>query len=134
MKNINATSIICLAIGAIYSIAPDPIPGPIDDAIIDVVLFIVAKILNKGKGVAKAGASKFIGFAKRKVNNAMDARVAKGKITAEKAADVKNKTEQLQERAEAGISNTIDRTCDALGDSATRKITSFSDEHKSQKQ
>lgn len=132
MKNINATSIICLAIGAIYSIAPDPIPGPIDDAIIDIVLFIVAKILNKGKGVAKAGASKVLGFAKRKVNNTVDARVAKGKITAEKAAEVRSKADQLQERAEVAVDNAIDSTCDALGDSATRKITSFSDARKLQ--
>lgn len=56
-KGMNRTMIILFIIALIYTILPDPVPGPVDDAAVDGVLGIAILVL---KIVAEQKASKFV--------------------------------------------------------------------------
>lgn len=47
MKGTNKASIILVVVGLIYAIAPDPLPGPIDDLALNLILDIVAFLIYK---------------------------------------------------------------------------------------
>lgn len=56
-KNMNRAMVILFVIALLYTILPDPVPGPVDDAAVDGTLGIAILIL---KVVAEQKASKFV--------------------------------------------------------------------------
>lgn len=56
-KNMNRAMVILFVIALLYTILPDPVPGPVDDAAVDGTLGIAILVL---KVVAEQKASKFV--------------------------------------------------------------------------
>ena len=121
IKKPSCITIVLAVIGIVYTISPDPIPGPIDDALLDVTLYIIARAISKGKHAAtKASSSAFknlyAGF-----SNWLHGKAASGKMknsTAEKADAIVSKATAKASEATAHL---IDAAGDATEQIATAK-------------
>ena len=121
IKKPSSITIVLAIIGIVYTISPDPIPGPIDDALLDVTLYIIACAVRKGKHAATEASSSafknlYAGFSKW-----LHGKAAEGKMknsTAEKADAIASSATAKASEATAHL---IDVAGDATEQVATAK-------------
>lgn len=116
---------ILVVIGLIYAVAPDPLPGPIDDILVNVVTMSIACILRAIEKKAATSTSKVFGTAKSKVDKCTEACVQNGKMSQESAEKVCAVTSEMQQRLEKNTNETLESTSSTIGEALTRKITGF---------
>lgn len=116
---------ILIVVGLIYAVAPDPLPGPIDDILVNAVTMSIACILHAIEKKAAAGTSKVFGTAKAKVDKCTEACVQNGKMSQESGERICTATSEMQQRLEKSTNETLKSTSSALGGALTRKITGF---------
>ena len=116
---------ILIVVGLIYAVAPDPLPGPIDDILVNAVTMSIACILHAIEKKAAAGTSKVFGTVKAKVDKCTEACVQNGKMSQESKERICTATSEVQQRLEKSTDETLKSTSSALGEALTRKITGF---------
>lgn len=116
---------ILIVVGLIYAVAPDPLPGPIDDILVNAVTMSIACILHAIEKKAAAGTSKVFGTAKAKVDKCTEACVQNGKMSQESKERICTATGEMQQRLEKSTDETLKSTSSVLSEALTRKITGF---------
>lgn len=114
-----------IVVGLIYAVAPDPLPGPIDDVLVNAVTMSIAFILHAIEKKAASGTSKVFGAAKAKVDKCTEACVQNGKMSQESKERICAATSEMQQRLEKSTDETLKSTSSTLGEALTRKITGF---------
>lgn len=116
---------ILVVVGLIYAVAPDPLPGPIDDILVNAVTMSIACILRAIEKKAATSTGKVFDTAKAKVDKCAEACVQNGKMSQKNKERVCATTSEMQQRLEKSTNETLKSTGSAIGEVLTRKITGF---------
>ncbi len=116
---------VLIVVGIIYAIAPDPVPGPIDDIVVNAITLGISYILRRCEQKITKGVSTVLDSVNTKVDEVVDANVTAGKMSEETAGKVRSAAEKVQKETETTVRSAVNTTCNVLENSATQKITGF---------